>query len=89
MMTSRISLLAMAGLLACGGGKVGSAPPPPVNPGGDDAGGLPSAAVGDPAPGGGGRNFYVGVLGACPPAGYPALAGGACLASLDDVHAEP
>lgn len=53
--------------------------------GGDDIGVLPSGTVATPAPGGGGRNFYVGVAGACPPAGYPALNGGACLASLNDV----
>jgi hypothetical protein len=46
---------------------------------------LPSGTVASAAPGGGGRNIYVGVSGTCPPAGYPALNGGACVASLDAV----
>lgn len=60
-----------------------------------DIGLQPSGSVATPAPGGGGRNFYVGVSGMCPPASgnyttgtggaYPALNGGACLASLNDV----
>jgi hypothetical protein len=83
---STLALLAAVSLACSSSKKSGTTPGGGGdNGGGDDTGVLPSASVADPAPGGGGRNFYVGVAGTCPPASYPALNGGACLASLDDV----
>lgn len=72
--------LADAAGSADAGGKADAAAS--VDAGGDAATSLPSEPVAVPAPGGGGRNFYVGVTGTCPPPGYPPLNGGACLSSL-------
>lgn len=96
-MTRSILAVTTAALIAaCGNGK--SSGRASGGQGGDPGGGddapplippasapPPSVGVDTPAPGGGGRNFYVGVVGTCPPAGRPALNGGACLASLDGV----